>query len=326
MKKLFCLFISCVLMLAGCAPGGGDAASDGKITAVASLFPQYDFTRIVGGDRVSVKLLLPPGSESHTFDPRPADISGIYAADLFIYTGAEMEPWAARILDGMPESLRIVDASSGVEAIRESHGEEEHDHDHGGEEHEHDEHEDHDHYEEGHAYDPHIWLDPTLAMVMVDNIAAGLCAADPEGVEYYLANAERYKAELDTLDMTIWEAVRARKTEAIVFGGRFAYLYFLRHYELPYLTAYDSCSSQSEPSFPRIAELTRYISEHNTPCVYHEELADPVVARALCEGTGAKPLLFSTAHSVTRTQFDDGITYLDIMYANLENLKVGLGN
>ena len=136
--------------------------SDNQLTAVATLFPQYDFARIVGGDKVEVIKLLPNGVESHSYEPAPNDVVTINEADFFIYTGSAMEPWAATIIDGVnSDNLTVVDVSQNVPLLEEGSG----GHHMEGET-------DHGHY----GVDPHIWTDPTRAMIMVDNIAAAFAA------------------------------------------------------------------------------------------------------------------------------------------------------
>lgn len=147
-----------LVFLLPCASGGEKP----RIAIVATLFPQYDFARQIAGDNADVKLLLPPGAESHSFEPTPADMQSIAGADIFVYTGEYMEPWAKRLADSAaaPAGVRIVDASKGVAFLGEGEEEEEEEDDHDGHHH--------------HGADPHIWLDPTRAAVMVVNIGQAL--------------------------------------------------------------------------------------------------------------------------------------------------------
>ena len=94
--RLLPVLLLAVWMLAGCGHqvASADKASDGRLQVVTTLFPQYDFARQIGGDHADVSLVLLPGMESHMYDPTPGDMIRISEADMFIYTGAEMEPWA----------------------------------------------------------------------------------------------------------------------------------------------------------------------------------------------------------------------------------------
>ena len=114
MKKLIAIILCLALFpLAGC--GAVEDASSGKLEVIATLFPQYDFTRQIGGDKVNVTLLLPAGTESHTFDPSPSDMITISKSDLFIYTGDDMEPWAGDIAASVGGNTKILNASDNID-------------------------------------------------------------------------------------------------------------------------------------------------------------------------------------------------------------------
>ncbi|MDF2949872.1 MAG: hypothetical protein K0R07_1916 [Sedimentibacter sp.] len=298
-----------------------------KIKIVTTLFPQYDFTRQIAGDKAEITLLLPPGAESHSYEPTPSDIITINKADVFIYTGKYMEPWADKIIQSIDsDTVNILDVSSGIPLDKDEH-EQGHDEDdeHENEEHE-EEHENEEHGEEGHnhEYDPHIWTSPVIAKKMVDNIAASLCYADSENSSYYILNAENYKKELDLLDAEFNEIVNNSAQNKIYFGGRFALHYFAEEYGLAYKSAYDNCSSETEPSVHDIAEIIDEINEYQIPAIYYEELTDPKISRSISEDTGVEMLLFHSCHNISKIDFDDGVTYLDLMKQNAENLKKGL--
>ncbi len=162
MKKMFLLV---VCLIAGAAQARGTAGEEKALDIVTTLFPQYDFARIMGGDRVRVKLLLPPGADPHAFDPRPSDMRAIADADIFAYTGADMEPWAEKVIGALKDSgsARAIDLSAGMQLLRSSELNEEElaeqaahdDHDHDAED-DHDDHDDHGHdAEEDHADHDH---------------------------------------------------------------------------------------------------------------------------------------------------------------------------
>ena len=114
------------------------------------------------------------------------------------------------------------------------------------------------------------------------------------------------------------------KRREICFGGRFALHYFAKRYSLSYIAAYDSCSSETEPSVKAVAEITDAILADGIPVIYYEELVDPKVSRSIAEDTGCKMLLLHSCHNVSKDELDAGATYLSLMRQNLENLKVGL--
>ena len=104
----------CGLLVLGLTACGQSAEQedDGKLHVVATIFPAYDFARAAGGDDADVTLLLPPGAESHSYEPTPADILAVQECDLFIYLGGESDAWVDTILDSVERTgatLRMVD-------------------------------------------------------------------------------------------------------------------------------------------------------------------------------------------------------------------------
>ena len=328
LKKLFIsilLIITLLLYLSACGTKQtGPAASSGKIKVIATLFPQYDFVRQIAGDKATVSLLLPPGTESHTFEPSPKNIVDTQKAGVFIYTGEFMEPWADRIIKGSSDSgVVIVDASKGIELMDENelaHGDvnEEDEHE--------DEEENHSHEDGNHGgKDPHIWLDPTNAIKMVENILEGLVQADSKNESFYRENAEAYKKKLMELDEKFTEAFSKVKSKKIIYGGHFAFGYFAKRYGLDYISPYKGFAPDAEPNPQRIAELVRNMEESGSKFIYYEELVEPKVAKVIAGETGAEMLLLHGAHNISRDELDAGITYIGIMEGNLEKLKQGLG-
>lgn len=274
-----------------------------KLSIVTSLFPQYDFARQVAGEFADISLLLAPGAEAHTYDPTYKDIESIANADIFLYTGENMEPWAQTVLQsvGEKDSLTVLDLSEGIAMLKEEDG--------------------HDH---AHESDPHIWLNLENAVTMIEKVTGALCEKSPENADIFNANAEALKAEILEIDQAFLQTVQAAGEKTVVFGGRFAYRYFTERYGLHYKTVYDSCSTDVEPSAKTVADVTEYMKQNGIRYIYHEELADPKVASSIAEATGAELLEFSTGHNLSKSEFESGTTFADIMRRNLLNLKKGL--
>lgn len=286
--------------------------SSNKVRVIATIFPQYDFARKIGGDKVEVSLLLTPGTETHTYEPTPQDIMNVNKADLFIYTGENMEPWADKIADAIDSDTVILDASKNVE-LKKSEDEDEEEE----EEHEHEQ-------QHHHEFDPHIWLNPENAIVMVKNIEEELCRIDPENKAYYEENAKQYIEELTDLDNDIEQIVESSKTNKVAFGGTFAYMYFVDRYDLEYVTAYDSCGEDTEPSVTNVKKVIDFVNENKLPVVFYQEHSAGKIADSICSETGATKLVFHTIHNVSPDELKDGEGYISLMRKNLENLKTAL--
>ncbi len=312
-----------------------------KIEVIATLFPQYDFAKQIGGDKVNVTLLLPPGTESHTYEPTPQDMVNVNNSNLFIYTGDEMEPWANNLISGMKNNINILDLSKTVNLINTEEFEEEHTsfleansnsntqtnklvgEDEKAESH----HEDvivEGENEHQHSYDPHMWLNPLYAIQMVESIEYQLSKIDPQNAEYYKQNANRYIEQIKQLDNDFAETVNSSKSKKIAFGGAFAYAYFIERYNLEFISAYKTCGENSEPSTTQVKDVIDYINKNNIPVIFYKEYSTGNVAKTISEATGAKMLVFNTVHNVSKQELEDGATYVSIMTNNLENLKQSL--
>ena len=313
------------------------ASGSGRLKVVTTLFPYYDFVRQVAGDRVELSMVIPAGMDSHSFEPTPKDIRMIQNADVLIANGGTMELWVERVLDSFkqeaPYTVMMMDHVDTVEEeIVEGmeHSDEGHHHKHVFEEDDHDDHdhdEDDDHDDDHHyeiEYDEHIWTSPVNAIKMVRTIENVLKEADPQNANFYASSADEYVGKLEQLDQE-FRTVRAEAIhDIIIMGDKFPLRYFADEYDLRYRAAFSGCSSDTEPSAKTIAYLIDKIREEKLPAVYYLELSSHRVAEIISEETGAKPLLFHSCHNVTRREFENGVTYLELMEQNVINLREGL--
>lgn len=283
----------------------------GRLRVVTTLFPLYDFVRNIGGDAVEPTLLLPPGVESHSFEPKPEDVRKVAGADVFIYTSQAMEPWAEKLVSGLIKAGKPLQCEAGTGARYLETG--------GGGESAH-------RHEGGHAgaRDPHIWLDSDNAMLMVDNIAAVLARAAPAQRELFQTNAAAYKKQLAALDRRFKEKLAGCSSRVFIHGGHYAFAYLAERYQLGYISAF-GVSAESEPSPRKLVELVKRLREHKLAYVFYEELLSPRIAETLATETGVKLLKLHGIHNVTRTDLEGGASYLSLMEQNLASLGTGLG-
>jgi zinc transport system substrate-binding protein len=283
-----------------------------KLTIVASLFPHYDFARAIAGEYADVTLILPPGIESHAYEPTPKDIIKITESDVFLYTSETMEPWAHALITSIdPNHTRVIDMSTGIKLMAANHEDEESA-------------ETEEDHEEG-EYDPHYWLDPINARFMVDSIKKTLIAAMPENKEIFESNAAQLLSSLETLDIDFNAAFEKTQSKTILSGGHFAFGYFAKRYGLDNMSPYVGFSPDAEPTPRRIADLIDTIERTKAKAIFYEELIDPRVATIISEEAGVEMLLLHGAHNISKDELTSGITYIDIMKGNLERLKIGLG-
>ncbi len=317
MSRFAALFLSFALLfsLAACSQGTEDETSDGKLRVVCTLFVPYDFVREIAGDRVNLTLLLPPGMESHSYDPTPSDMKAVGQADLLIRVGENMETWSSGLFDSSTGAGEYLDIASEM-GLRLA----EHEHD----EHEHEEHEHEEHEEQDGTVDAHIWTDPVYAEGMVEVIAGALMRLDPENAQIYKENSNNYIEKLRALDAEFSLIVASGKRDTVVFSGRFALRNFTERYSLHAISALDACADNSEPSARRVAEITDAVRDENIPVVFYEELIEPRTARIICGETGCGMRLFHSCHNISRDEFNAGATYLSLMKQNAESLREAL--
>lgn len=310
MKRTLCiimLLITVAVSLAACSREEQKPSS--KLQVITTLFPLYDFARIIAGDRAEVTMLLPPGMEPHSFEPKPNDIIRISKAGLFIYTNPYMEPWAETIITGIDrQQLRVVNAGQGVNYLKAS-GEENHGN----------------HGAEGHAagMDPHIWLDFANAGLIVNNILAGFVAADPAHAQVYRSNAAGLNARLAALDQRYRDGLASCATRVFLHGGHYTFGYLARRYGLEYRSL-SGVSSESEPSAARMADMVRQIRSSGVRYLFAEELLSPRLSDTLAAEAGVAVLMLHGAHNLGRDDMQRGVGFIELMDQNLKHLQKGL--
>ena len=324
MKKSLIFLVILCLSFSLCACGEAPAESGGEgLDIVCTVFPAYDFAREIAGEKANVTMLVPPGSEAHSFEPTPQDIIRIENCDLLIGNGGESETWLEEILAGREKDIPSLIMMDCVDALEEETKEGMQTTEHSHEEHEeHDGHEEHEHEEE---YDEHVWTSPVNASLIVSALCDRLSAIDPENGGLYRENAVRYQSELQKLDAAFRETVEKGKFDTLIFADRFPVRYFVEEYGLDYYAAFPGCTDDTEPSARTVAFLIDKVRSEDIPAVMYIEFSNEKMADVICEDTGCKKLLFHSCHNVSAQQLKSGVSYLTLMWGNLESLKEALG-
>ena len=313
-KRWLIIVISAVMLLSFTACGAAltrkAPEGDGKLKIITTNFPLYDFCRAIGGEQVSVTMLIPPGSEAHTYEPTPQDIIAIQGCDAFFYIGGESDAWVEGILSSMNGDFPAValmdsDLSLLTEAADDTILAPE--------------------PEEGEEYDEHIWTSPLNAKLMIERITEVLSVCDPDHEEGYFTACEEYLQKLDTLDAAFRDTIESGVHDTIIFADRFPFLYFVREYGLNYYAAFPGCAAEAEPSAAVVSSLIEKVREEDVPAVFYIELSNRKMADLVSAETGVKTLQFHSCQNVTKDEFQNGATYLSTMQQNLDNLKIALG-
>ena len=279
-----------LLALGGCGP----AAPPAKPLVVTTIYPLWEFARQVAGDRATVVSLVPAGVEPHDWEPAPRDVSRVRQAAVFVYTGTTLDGWAEKLLADLPGGRVVVNVRGGLGVLT-----------------------------VGGVTDPHLWLDPTLARAQVLAIAGGLEQADPAGRAVYAENAKAFVARLDALDLEFAAGLAdCARREVVTSHAAFAYL--ARRYRLTQVPVM-GISPEAEPSPADLAAIVRTARRLKVTHVFYETLVSPRLAETLSREIGATPLPLNPIEGVSPAEAAAGTGYLELMRANLANLRTALG-
>lgn len=325
MFAFVCLLTAAVL--GGCRlSAAGETRNDTQLLVVATIFPPYDFSREIAGGMADITMLLPPGAEVHHYEPTPHDLITLRNCDLFLYVGGESDAWVDDMLASLSETererIQTVTLMDCVEPLYEEvvdgmqadtiHSEDSEAHTQA----------DSTHSEN--AYDEHIWTSPLNAKRIVQKISEAMCEADPANKLDYQRNTEAYLRKLDELDATFTAVTENPVRRTIVFGDRFPFRYLADAYKLDYYAAFPGCSSETEASAKTVRFLIDKVREESVPVVFMAEPSGQKTAQTIAEATGAKVMRLNAGHTVTKDDFEQGVTYLTLMTKNGDALREAL--
>lgn len=340
-KSFWSILLSCLTglffltFITGCgqprvSPTSTETNKPPKPIVYTSIYPLYDFTRQIGGDKIIVRQLVPSNAEPHDWEPAAKDLMELQKAGLFIYNGAGMEPWLDKVSATFKETdCILIDTSSGINLLKwaaeekttkkeatetghepkaialEDKSEDEHNHAH----------------EHG-LYDPHIWLDPVRAKQQAANIKEALVKISPENEETFTSNYRQLAAALDELDGQFKAMVKkAKHKEFVVVNPAFAYL--ADRYHLKQVAILGVCT-EGEPSPEEMQKLVDFARQRQIKYILFEETYSPKIAQTLAQETKTQTLTLNAVHGLTVKDKESGKDYLKVMKQNLENLKLAL--
>lgn len=337
-KKIFGLILAGAVLITGCTAktekkDKGDNTK-GKLKIVTTIFPEYDITRAIAKDKVDLELMIKPGVDVHSFTPTPQDIKTVQNSDIFVYGGTEHDKWVENLTKSIDmKNKKVVKLVDGIQQLEEEsvdgmkhehhhddEKEDEHNHDH-----KHEKKDEHDHKDESEKeLDPHYWTSPKNAIQMVKTITNALVEKDSDNAEFYKENAENYIKQLEGVDKELHDVVDNAKIKQVVIADRFPFRYLFKDLGLEYRALFSGCSVESTASAGQIKKMVDYVKENKIPVVYHIEMGKGELAETVAKNSGAKVKLLHSIHTVTKEDFDKGITYIDLMKQNVEALKEGL--
>ena len=325
MLAIFMGVVSLSIPFAGLhtAEAGTKDTSDKKLKIVTTIFPEYDWTRAVLGEReadVELTMLLDNGTDLHSFQPAVKDIMKVSGCDLLIYVGGESDEWIEDALkSAQNKDMKTINLMEVLaDSIKEEEtveGMQENEHEHG-----------HEHEDEK-EYDEHVWTSLRNASAVCDAIAETLEEMDPENKDVYASNVAAYQQKLSNLDTEYQNTADSARQNTLLFADRFAFRYLVDDYGLNYYAAFSGCSAESEASFKTVTFLAGKLDELGLKTVLTIEKSDDRIAQTVIENTETKDqkiLELNSMQSITSDEIADGVTYLSVMEDNLDVLKEAL--
>lgn len=314
--KIVIYFTLAGILLAGCGVSNTQQ-SENKLKVVASTTIVGEVVEQIGGDVIDLTVLIPVGSDPHTFEPRPQDVAELSNARLVILNGLGLEEALEPVLE-TNVSGRIIHVSDGIEVLPFVHPPTHSEHREGEENHEaeqeHDGEEEHQH-EQG---DPHTWMDPNNVKVWVENIEKALVEMDPANAAMYSNNAAAYLTELHELDAWVQTEVNrvpAERRKLVSDHASFAYFAHRYGFEQTGLII-ASLSTNAAPSAQELAELENTIQSQGVPAVFIGKTVNPALAEQVARDTGTKLVpLYTGSLSEAGGEAD---TYLNFMRYNVQ--------
>ncbi|MBN2388531.1 MAG: zinc ABC transporter substrate-binding protein [Anaerolineales bacterium] len=294
MKKNAVLLIAFMLALSACG-GGATGTGPDRLQVLATTGIVADVVAQVGGTHVGVIPLLPPGSDPHTFEPRPRDAAALADAELVFASGAGLEEFLEPLLESAGAVDKLVEVSAGIELLPFAGANA-------------------DEHAQG---DPHTWLDPNNVLVWVENIYAALAAADPGHAAVFRTNADAYAAELLQLDDWIRnEVAQVPPERRLLVSDHAVFGYFAAAYgfeQVGTLTA--SFSTNAAPSARELAALEDDIRLYDVPAVFVGVTVNQELAAQVARDTGVQ--LVMVYHGSLSPADGPAATYLDLMRYNV---------
>ena len=270
--------------------------SNEKLQITTTIFPYYSIANEICYENANIVMLIKPGAENHTYEPTTEDIVTIKNSDVFIYTGGESDKWVEKIISSIdPEKTKIIKIMDYIEPMQvDHHGEV--------------------------SYDEHVWTSLKNTCIIAEKLNEVVCEINPDLKDKYTDNTYKFIEELNSLDMQFKEVIE-NSNKTVVFADRFPFSYFARDYDLKYISAFESCAEEAEPSIHSMTNIINTINQQNIKNVFYIEFSNQKIADSVCDETGTNKLLFHSCHNISQEDFDNGVTYLSLMENNLRNIK-----
>ncbi len=270
----------------------GKLDNEKPLQIVTSFYPLYEIAHQIGGNTITVKNMVPGGTEPHDYEPTPRDIIDMREASIVIYNGLGLEPWENKIIPDLEKNsvstLKMSDFFKN-DII---------------------------------GNDPHFWLDPENYSREIEIIGAKIIELDPAHADLYEKNMETYKAELQILNTSYRDNLKTCKFDTFITNhGAFAYL--AKRYHLNIIPI-AGLSPDIEPSPKTMSDITKTIRQKGIRYILTETLVSQKIANTIAESSGAKTLILNPLEGLTNKEISEGKNYISTMKENLLSLQIAL--
>ena len=282
MKNIFIIII--ILLSIFACSDNDNKNTFGKLQIYTSIYPIYDFTKKIGGEKIAVYNMTKAGAEPHDFEITSKDMANLSKADLFIYNGGGMEHWVDSVKNAL--NIKYVDSSSNINNQN--------------------------------NLDPHFWLSPKNAKIQMENIKNGLIEIDSENKNYYESNYNLYASRLDKFDNKIKNSLSNIKNRNLVLTHP-AFGHFCKEYSLTQIAI-----ARDEADPKAMAEIITFIKNNDIKAIFYEEFSSSKLADSIAKETQIKILTLNPIESLSEKNIEAGEDYFSIMEKNLISLLDGL--
>ena len=285
MKNILLIIIILFSIITITCNNNDNKNTSGKLQIYTSVYPIYDFTKKIGGEKITVYNMTKAGAEPHDFEITSKDMANLSKADLFIYNGGGMEHWVDAVKDVL-QNIKYIDSSSNINNQN--------------------------------NLDPHFWLSPKNAKIQMENIKNGLIEIDSESKDYYQSNYNLYANRLDELDNKIKISLSNIKNRNLVLTHP-AFGHFCKEYSLNQIAI-----ARDEADPKAMAEIITFIKNNDIKAIFYEEFSSSKLVDSIAKETQIKILTLNPIESLSEKNIEAGEDYFSIMEKNLISLLDGL--
>ena len=285
-----------------------EGSGSGHPIVAVSMYPVEEIVRTLVGPDLDVLTLVPPGTEAHSYDPTPQQVTQLEDADLVVYIGGDFQPEVEKAIGSLGDRttrvdllrsvnvLPVTDPLAGTGSGSEAHVGED---------------------------DPHVWLDPRRMADMTAAVADAISSRWPSLTEAVNQRAGDYVRALNALDADLRSGLQSCPRRVFITSHH-AFAYLADSYGLTQVSI-AGISPGEEPSARTLQALSDFARANGVSTVFFESTVPDDLAATLASEVGATTAALHTIESLNSEQLTNGTDYASEMRANLTALRAALG-